>query len=73
MKIHFKLSHWEEVIVPDGKEEEAKEILKNNSPALANSIMCADNDWSWRKLDDTDEFLTPIDNNGNSTVEIIKD
>ena len=81
MHIDFKVTLWERIYIPKGKEEKVKELIKKGY------ITDGDDLYSWfhdnddeqgrdlvnETLYDTTEQMTPEENNGSSTIEVIVD
>ena len=81
MHIDFKVTLWERVYVPKGKEEKVKELIKKglitNGDELYNWFIenseTGSEDLINETLYDTTEQLTPEENGGSSTIEAFID
>lgn len=73
MHIDFKVTTWERVEIPEGKEKEVLSKIKDGSISSGNDLFDLFNDdgnLTCDKLDDTDEPMTPEENGGSSTMEV---
>ena len=78
MQIDFKITTWERVEIEDAFLEEIKSKLEDNTIYSANSLIeyCDKNniDCTYEGVVlETDHQLTPEENNGEATIEILSD
>lgn len=73
MHVDFKITTWERVYVPDGKEDEFMELLKNRSIESAFDMFIQDENCWIERVDEADEQMTPEENGGCSTLEVYLD
>jgi hypothetical protein len=73
MEFDFKVTIWERVTVPEKDEQRVLEAIKSGKVTSAEDIfqmgIAADCD----KQHDTDEQMTPQENGGCSTIEVMED
>jgi len=76
MKIEYKITTWERFEIDDEHREALESFLKDNPIADAMDIF----DWACdnnidmpriEKLDETDELMSPKENGGQATLEIL--
>jgi len=73
MQIDFKLTQWERFEV---SEDFADEVLaKIKSGEISNGIQLADAypSLDWNTILETEEYMNPEQNDGDSTIEVLKD
>lgn len=75
MHVDFKITGWGRFEVPDGYEEQAKEILKKN-PNISSeeffselSEISKPSDITWKTLDNVETDMSLDDNDGYATIE----
>ena len=74
MQVDFKISVWERVEVPEEKKEMVLKALKNGEVSTANELLeLIDDATYFGKMDDTEEDLTPADNNDNPTIDVLNE
>lgn len=73
MHVDFKITTWERVYVPKGKEEEFMELIRNKEIESAGDMFTQDENCVIERIDDVDEQMTPDENNGFSTLEVFLD
>ena len=76
MHIAFKISCWEQLRVPEEIEKEVEEKVRAKLIESINDVyneFPEYGDFNWNKIDDTDESMMPIENDGQATVELYDD
>jgi len=80
MEVHFKLSRWEKFPLENLPEELQKEILEkisSNEITSGTSLFEFIEDEGYipvfESLEETDSYLSPEQNGGFSTIEVVKD
>jgi hypothetical protein len=73
MHVDFKITTWERVYVPKGKEEEFMDLIRNKEIESANDMFMQDENCWIERIDEADEQMTPDENNGCSTLEVYLD
>ena len=71
MDSDFKVTTWERVSVDPEHEEQLLRLIKEGEITSANDVFAYKFGAECNKLDDTDEQLTPEENGGASTIEVI--
>lgn len=73
MEFQFKISVWEEIIVPENKEQEILQAIKDGKITCSNDVYgyCVSHDIQFEVLSDTEEQITPNNNNGESTIYVM--
>jgi len=76
MKIEYKITTWERFEIDDEHREAVESFLKDNPKADAMDIFdwACDNNIAMpriEKLDETDELMSPEENKGQATLEIL--
>ena len=77
MKVEYKITTWESFSVEDEHKESLLAFLKENPEADAMEIY----DWALElgidpyveRIDGVDDFITPEENGGQATIEILAD
>lgn len=77
MDIDFKITTWERVSVPEEHEQKILELIKTGEIssseqvflALGSEADCLD----FQRLGNVDVQMTPEENGGNSTIEVMDD
>lgn len=70
MYAEFKITTWERVYVPDGKEEEFLKLLKAKEIESANDMFTQDGNCMIERIDELDEQMSVDENGGYSTIEV---
>jgi hypothetical protein len=70
MHVDFKITTWERVEIPEGKEPMVRDLIKNGLVESASDLFDHLDDITCEKLTDVDEQMTPEENGGCSTIEI---
>lgn len=73
MDFDFKVTTWERVTVPEEHEEQVLRLIKEGEITSAEDVFKYEFDANCNKLDDTDVQMTPDENGGNSTIEVVGD
>ena len=71
MYVDFKVTSWERVEIPEGKEAEFKALIESGEITSAEIMFQTDEDLYCEKLHDTDEQMIPEDNGGCSTIDVL--
>jgi len=71
MDFDFKITTWERVSVEPEHEEQLLRLIKEGTITCADDCFSYDFDVQCVKLSDSDEPMTPEENGGCSTIEII--
>ena len=73
MEIRYKTTMWCKIILDETKISEEEVLQKLNEGYLPSEIGF-DNDINsqWEVIGDTEEFITPAENDGESTIELMK-
>ena len=73
MEIHYKTTMWCKIILDDSKISKEKVLQKLNEGQLPSEIGFNDDiNSEWMIIDDTEEFITPTENDGQSTIELME-
>lgn len=73
MEIHYKATMWCKIILDDSKISKEEVLQKLNEYQLPLEIGFNDDiNSQWEIIDDTEEFITPIENDGQSTIELME-
>lgn len=73
MEIHYKTTMWCRIILDDSKISKEEVLQKLNEGQLPSEIGFDDDiNSEWMVMDDTEEFITPIENDGQSTIELME-
>jgi hypothetical protein len=75
MKVDYKITTWERFDIDDEHKDALLAYLKENPKASAMEIL----DWAFdigadpyvEKVEGSDEEMTPEENNGHSTIEVL--
>lgn len=77
MKFDFKITAWERVEVPEELEAAVLEKVKSGDLRTTNEIISFVEDRggsvSWEVIPECEEYLTPQDNGGEATIEVMED
>ena len=73
MEIHYKTTMWCKIILDETKISKEEVLQKLNEGYLPSEIGF-DNDINsqWEIIGDTEEFITPAENDGQSTIELME-
>ena len=73
MEIHYKTTMWCKIILDETKISKEEVLQKLNEGYLPSEIGF-DNDINsqWEIIGDTEEFITPAENDGESTIELME-
>ena len=74
MEIHYKTTMWCKIILDETKISKEEVLQKLNEGYLPSEIGF-DNDINsqWEIIGDTEEFITPAENDGQSTIELMEE
>ncbi|MBT7928440.1 hypothetical protein HN682_00790 [Candidatus Peregrinibacteria bacterium] len=74
MEVHFKKSVWERVSIPDRiTKEELIALIDKHSPVELNHLLVDKEECLWENILETEELLTPDDNDSQTTIELLDD
>lgn len=74
MEIHYKTTMWCKIVLDDSKISKEEVIQKLNEGQLPFEIgFDGDTDSEWIVMEDTEEFITPVENDGESTIELMEE
>ena len=73
MEIHYKTTMWCKVILDENKISK-EEVLQKLNEGYSPSEIGFDKDINseWGVIEDTEEFITPAENDGQSTIELME-
>ena len=73
MEIHYKTTMWCKIILDETKISKEEVLQKLNEGYLPSEIGF-DNDINseWEVIEDTEEFITPAENDGQSTIKLME-
>ena len=73
MEIHYKTTMWCKIILDETKISKEEVLQKLNEGYLPSEIgFDNDIDSQWEVIEDTEEFITPAENDGESTIELME-
>ena len=73
MEIHYKTTMWCKIILDEDKISKEEVLQKLNEGYLPSEIgFDKDINSQWEIIDDTEEFITPAENDGQSTIELME-
>ena len=73
MEIHYKTTMWCKIILDETKISKEEVLQKLNEGYLPSEIgFDNDIDSQWEIIEDTEEFITPAENDGESTIELME-
>ena len=74
MEIHYKTTMWCRIILDDSKISK-EEVLQKLNEGQSPSEIGFDEDINsqWEVMGDTEEFITPVENDGQSTIEVMEE
>ena len=73
MEIHYKTTMWCRIILDETKISKEEVLQKLNEGYLPSEIgFDNDIDSQWEIIGDTEEFITPAENDGESTIELME-
>ena len=73
MEIHYKTTMWCKIILDETKISKEEVLQKLNEGQLPEEIGFAEDiNSEWMIIDDTEEFITPAENDGQSTIELME-
>lgn len=73
MEIHYKTTMWCRIILDETKISK-EEVLKQLNEGYLPSEIGFDDDINseWEVISETEEFITPAENDGQSTIELME-
>lgn len=73
MEIHYKTIMWCKIILDENKISKEEVLQKLNEGQLPLEIgFDVDINSEWEVIEDTEEFMTPAENDGQSTIELME-
>ena len=75
MYVDFKVSVWERMKIPPEEEERVKKLIQEKEISSQYDVEKAclnPSGIEYETLYDTEEYILPIENDGQSTVEVIE-
>lgn len=73
MEIHYKTTMWCKIVLDDSKISKEEVLQKLNEGQMPSEIGFNDDiDSEWMVMEDTEEFITPDENEGQSTIELME-
>ena len=73
MEIHYKTTMWCKIILDETKISKEEVLQKLNEGYLPSEIgFDEDINSEWGVIEDTEEFITPTENDGYSTIELME-
>ena len=78
MEVHFKITTWEKVIIPEGKENKVLELINNGEIETSEDIFLHIDSDGYEGviheiIDETEIQLTLEENEGFSTIKVLND
>ena len=73
MKIHFKITTWEEVFVADEDWPKIKQALEDGTVSSSNSLFDNFAATDYQVLPEVEEQMIPEENGGCATIEVFDD
>jgi hypothetical protein len=72
--VDFKITTWERVSVPDDQLESIIEQIKSGEITNSSDLICECEDATFEgTIDDTQEQMTPSENDGQCTIDVFND
>lgn len=73
MEIHYKTTMWCKIILDETKISK-EEVLQKLNEGYSPSEIGFDEDINsqWEIIEDTEEFITPVENDGESTIGLME-
>ena len=73
MELHYKTTMWCKILLDDSRISKEEVLQKLNKGQLPSEIGFDDDiNSEWMIMDDTEEFITPVKNDGQSTIELME-
>ena len=73
MEIHYKTTMWCRIILDETKISKKEVLQKLNEGYLPSEIGFDDDiNSEWGVIEESEEFITPSENNGESTIELME-
>lgn len=73
LDVDFKIITWERITVPDSHAELVLEKLKSGEITTGEEIFHVVADAELSRLDDVDTYISPKENDGYSTIEVLNE
>jgi hypothetical protein len=70
MKFEFKITTWERVEVPEEKEQEILQLIKEGKITSSNEIFDHCPEASFEIIPEVEEQMTPEENGDEATIEV---
>lgn len=73
MEIHYKTTMWCKIILDETEISKVEVLQKLNEGQMPSEIEFDDDiNSQWEVIEDTEEFITPSENDGQSTIELME-
>jgi len=73
MEIHYKITMWCKIILDENKISKEEVLQKLNEGYLPSEIgFNEDINSQWEVIEDAEEFITPSENDGQATIELME-
>ena len=73
MEIHYKTTMWCKIILDEDKISKEEVLQKLNEGQLPSEIgFDEDINSQWEVIYDSEEYISPIENDGQSTIELME-
>ena len=73
MEIHYKTTMWCKIILDENKISKEEVLQKLNEGQLPSEIgFDEDINSQWEVIYDSEEYISPIENDGQSTIELME-
>lgn len=73
MELHYKTTMWCKILLDDSRISKEEVLQKLNKGQLPSEIGFNDDiNSEWMIMDDTEEFIRPVKNDGQSTIELME-
>ena len=73
MEIHYKTTMWCKIILDENKISKEEVLRRLNEGQFPSEIGFDDDiNSEWMIIDETEEFITPVENDGQSTIELME-
>lgn len=73
MEIHYKTTMWCKIILDENQISKEEVLQKLNEGGLPSEIGFDKNiNSEWEVMEETEEFINPIENDGQATIELME-
>lgn len=70
MYVDFKITTWERIIIPSEAENEVQKLIKTGMITTGSDLADYLNGCDTIILTESEEYMTPVDNDNCSTIEL---